>query len=358
MKNFYLFGMAALMGAAMTFSSCSNDDDVALPAGNNDGTISFAAVSQGVTRALATTPANYLTQVKDFRVWGYNASTSNYYMGAAGEGGLYIDGDGTGKWSHRTATDVHFWPSAALNFYAITPASNTGYSFNDTQLTYTVPTDNASQVDFMVAHADNQTKDTNSGVVTLPFKHSLSQIVFAAKTASSDMSVEISGITVHNVSNSVTVDLKDASVAATVGSNYSDYAVGLASAVTAASTTTAVSATDANGALLLVPQTITGWADGTTTTQANASHEGYLEITCKVKSGEEYLLGDAVDYGRTYVAFPATWEAGKKYSYTLVFGGTDGDGIGKKGDGTSQTTPITFTVTVDDWDSASSDVAL
>ena len=350
MKKIFVLGMAALMCAAFTFTACSNDDDTVSKAATGqsaNGTVGFVALTGNTpgTRATATTPANYLTQLTDFKVWAYNSTDNSYYMGTSGEGGLILDGDGSGNWTHRTASDLHYWPSYALNFYAIAPATNSNFAFDGQTLTYTIPTDQSQQIDLMVANANEQTSSTNSGVVQLPFQHMLSQVRFAAKLAQSNLSVEIQSITVHNVKNSVDVNLKDGTVSS-ASTTYENYAVGITSPVTVSSITDAVEATDDNGVLLLAPQTITGWTSGSTS-DANTNHEVYLEIKCKIKSGDTYLVGSEGDYGTTYVGLQdLTWQEGHKYVYTLNFG------VGKDENGDQKLTPITFTVSVADWTDA------
>lgn len=354
METHFSLGLAAILFAA-TFSACSSDEDATETELNPDRkAITFSTVSDMAkqTRATAVTPSNAETQVSNFKVWAYfnQGSDQTYYMGTAGQDGLILDRDqsNTANWNHRTATDKHYWPSTStpLNFYALTPAENDNYSFNSEALTYNVPTDNAQQQDVMVARANDQTSETSNGNVALQFQHALSQISFSAKTNSTDLTVEVNGITVHNVNNSYTFNLKDGSAATSLGNETANYAIGMAaSPVTVSSTTDATNLTADNGVLLMAPQTLTAWANNTATTAADAAtpKQSYLEISCKIMSHGLYLVGSADEYGTAYVSFPTTWEAGKKYVYTLVFGG------GKKADGTDQLTPITFSVTATDW---------
>lgn len=348
-----IFLLSALSAFALTFSSCSSDDEAVQSVQGAKAGITFAAnlTPSKATRATAITADNFLAQLNSFKVWGYLAKDATYYLGSEGEGGIYIDGDGQGNWSYRNSNDKAFWAGETpLNFYAVTPADNENFVYSNGKLTYTIPADQSKQVDLMVAKANDQKLSTNNGTVALEFQHMLSQVSFAAKTKNDLTEVEIKSITIHNVNNSFATALRgDAPFG---GFTYDNYSVGLASPVTTDGTT-AVSATDANGVLMLAPQTISGWADGTTTEAADQSNQGYLEIECKIKVADSYLVGSETEYGKTYVAFPATWEAGKKYVYTLVFGG------GKKADGTDQLTPITFSVSVADWgETTQSDVNL
>ena len=244
-----------------------------------------------------------------------------------------------------------------MNFYAITPSSNSNYTFNGGLLTYIVPTDNSKQIDLMVAKAANQTKTTNKGVVNLPFEHALSQVVFKGMTKSSNLSVEIQSITIHNVNSVMTLGLNG--TATTPAAQYANYSLGMGGTKTVAVTdaSKAVNLTAADGALMLVPQTLTGWADKTSTKAADAAHQAYIEIVCKITSktsaGVTYLVGTATAYDKTCVPLPATWQAGKRYVYTLQFGGGKDPNTGA-----DRFAPITFTMHVSDWADSSSDIAL
>ena len=344
-KKVFFMGLAAVCGI-LALSSCSGD---VTPEGDEHKTsakpgISFTPVAGNAkaTRGTATTPDNYLTQIANFKVWGWNSTSLDYYLGLLGEGGIIIDGNGT-AYDYRTASEKAYWPSYALDFYAVTPAENSGYAYNATGgMTYTVPSDESKQVDVMVANAGGVTESTNNGVVALPFKHMLSQVRFNAKLVNSTLNVEIKGITIHNAKNTIDIDLRQGTVAQN-STTVDNYAVGLASPVTLSTLNESKSVTDDNGVLLLAPQTLTGWASKTTVYSADENKQCYLEIECKIKSGSTYLVGSADAYGKTYVAFPADWKSGSKYVYTLNFG------VGLDENGNPRLTPITFSVTASDW---------
>jgi hypothetical protein len=362
MKKVITMMSLALMGMVSVgaLSSCSQDDEPGTAQSVSSNAISFNVTTDNAagTRGVPTTAANYLTQVKDFKVWGTLANGGNYYLGRTGDAGILIANKGGGKWDYNVATDVVYWPNnEAMNFYAITPSSNSNYTFNGGLLTYTVPTDNSKQIDLMVAKAANQTKTTNKGVVNLPFEHALSQVVFKGMTKSSNLSVEIQSITIHNVNSVMTLGLNG--TATTPAAQYANYSLGMGGTKTVAVTdaSKAVNLTAADGALMLVPQTLTGWADKTSTKAADAAHQAYIEIVCKITSktsaGVTYLVGTATAYDKTCVPLPATWQAGKRYVYTLQFGGGKDPNTGA-----DRFSPITFTMHVSDWADSSSNIAL
>ena len=115
--------------------------------------------------------------------------------------------------------------------------------------------------------------------------------------------------------------------------------------------------TKSDGVLLVLPQTAMKW----TTTEASAvpistaetNNQCYLEIDLKLSQNGVLLIGDASNYGKVYVPFGGmAWEAGKKYIYTLNFGG------GYKDDGTVMLTPMKFLPTVEEWGDSPADIVL
>lgn len=119
-----------------------------------------------------------------------------------------------------------------------------------------------------------------------------------------------------------------------------------------------VNLSDMNSPLMLIPQTLTKWStysEGTAVSihEADNAIESYLEISMKLKQNDSYLIGSAAEYKTVYVPFDnATgWEPGKRYIYTLIFGG------GYDDHGEPILSPITFDAATVDWaDAAGTDV--
>ena len=100
-------------------------------------------------------------------------------------------------------------------------------------------------------------------------------------------------------------------------------------------------ATDiSDGPMLFVPQKLTKWDVSSTIATAKQS---YLMITCKIKQGGAYLFGSDSEYKDLYVPFEADWQPGKRYIYTLIFGG------GYDADGNPILQPINFEAKAEDW---------
>lgn len=95
-----------------------------------------------------------------------------------------------------------------------------------------------------------------------------------------------------------------------------------------------------DGPMLFVPQKLTKWDVSSTIATAKQS---YLMITCKIKQGGTYLFGSDSEYKDLYVPFEADWQPGKRYIYTLIFGG------GYDADGNPILQPINFEAKAEDW---------
>ena len=106
--------------------------------------------------------------------------------------------------------------------------------------------------------------------------------------------------------------------------------------------------------MLNIPQTLTAWKVSETATksklEADNAKQCYLEIACKIRQSGAYLLGSASEYKTIYVPFGDTWEQGKRYIYTLIFGG------GYDDQGEAVLNPIQFNAETTEWVDANSNV--
>ena len=148
----------------------------------------------------------------------------------------------------------------------------------------------------------------------------------------------ISGVTIHNGRNTATVGytgsltgsrrkLAVSDYASTTG----DYPIGMASPSVTVDSDVPVTLNAADGLLMLLPQSGTDTPDAwdTTTetpvTVATANTAGaeksYLQVSCKIRYGDTYILGSASADDNVYIPMKADWEIGKRYTYTLDFSG-------------------------------------
>lgn len=207
----------------------------------------------------------------------------------------------------------------------------------------------------MYAVTKGRNKENNGKTaVQMKFKHILSQVVFKAKTTSSILEVDVKSVKIHNFVHGGTFTLPAGEPAksdwslspAAAGA----YTVKLNAANVVVTNNTAVDLSDMNSPLMLIPQKLTKWSTysaGTAVSipEADNAIESYLEISMKLKQNDSYLIGSATEYKTVYVPFDnATgWEPGKRYIYTLIFGG------GYDDHGEPILSPITFDAATVDW---------
>lgn len=365
-----IFGTA--LASMALLSACSADSELA-----NVGTTANNAIGFHVVGNKAETRANIIDNNNitdtDFRVFAFTRNTEdgsdvNAFMGEKtddkGQTGVkidYINND----WNYVNASDLHYWPtSTALNFYAVSPASVSDDMFanfhwsigKDSKTIYYSGIDeynnktNEVNYDVMYAVAENQTQSTNEGKVKFNFKHIMSQVVFQAKTQYEDMQVDIKDIKIHNYKFSGTFtfptngnDPEQSNWVPQTLSNKPEATVGKAQStisVTSNSTTTDISL---NKPMLFIPQKLEAWDTRNSIDQANTDKKSFLEIECKIQQNGEYLHGTATSFAKLYVPFGTSWDPGKRYIYTLIFGG------GYDAQGQAILKPINFEAETTKW---------
>lgn len=367
-----IFGTA--LASMALLSACSSDNELANVETTANNAIGFHVVgNKAETRATPITPDNLTTT--DFNVFAYknnNGADGDIFMGDNGHDhglkGVTIKYKNN-QWDYDNPADLHYWPKdGSLNFYAVSPASigsTTIYSWDIQKETKTITyscfdeynrTDGKANPDVMYAIAKNQTQSTKAGMVNLNFQHILSQVVFQAKTVNSDMEVDIKDIKIKNfrVGGTFTIPTDGSSP------SQSNWALGDVWKLTAFTVITKsdadpikIKGTEAteisnDKPMLFAPQSLTGWdvAQHKTTDDADTNGESYLIINCKIKQKNDYLHGKETQYEDLFVPFGTSWEPGKRYIYTLIFGG------GYDKDGHSILQPINFEAEVDTWKNA------
>ena len=353
----------AIFGALLM--GCS-DEEIANVETSSRNAIGFNVLSNAAeTRATPTTPSN-LTST-DFDVFAFTADGTAFM----GKVDTDFEHDGVkivykdGKWDYDDANDLRYWPSEALDFYAFNPGTVSEdmmifYSWEATKdvqkISYTCMDEYGSgtthaNYDVMYAMAKGQTKDMNNGIVKFNFKHILSQVVFKAKTQYDNMQVDIDVIKIHNFKFAGAFTLP-AAADGTGSWSSSDLAFPHAFTVVKNANITVNSNTEAtdittNTPMLNIPQELTAWKVSETATksklEADNAKQCYLEIACKIRQSGAYLLGSASEYKTIYVPFGDTWEQGKRYIYTLIFGG------GYDDQGEAVLNPIRFDAETTGW---------
>ena len=346
--------------------SCS-DEEIANVETSSRNAIGFNVLSNAAeTRAIPTTPSN-LTDT-DFDVFAFTTD-GTAFMGKVdtdfGHDGVKIVYK-NGKWDYDNASDLRYWPTEALDFYAFNPGTvsedmmvNYMWEASGTvqKISYTCIDEYGAgtheNYDVMYAMAKDRTKDMNNGVVKFNFKHILSQVVFKAKTEYDNMQVDIDMIKIHNIKFAGAFTLP-ATAEETGSWSSSDLAffnmftVVKDKSITVEGNTTATDISTSSP-MLNIPQKLTAWTvSGASKTKKGAddAKQCYLEISCKIRQSGAYLLGSASEYKTIYVPFGDTWVAGKRHIYTLIFGG------GYNDQGEAVLNPIQFDAETTDWGNA------
>ncbi|WP_139007778.1 fimbrillin family protein [Phocaeicola dorei] len=363
--------LGAIFGTLLM--GCS-DEEIANVETSSRNAIGFNVLSNAAeTRATPTTPDNLKNT--DFDVFAFTGD-GTAFMGKVdtefGHDGVNIVYN-NGKWDYKNASDLRYWPTGALDFYAFNPgtvsedmmmnymweASGTVQKISYTCIDEYGANTGHANYDVMYAMAKGQTKDMNNGIVKFNFKHILSQVVFKAKTQYDNMQVDINMIKIHNVKMGGFFTLP---AAADGTGSWSDPA-DLPSEVSGLGKFTVVKdvnitvksntiATDISTTtpMLNRPQELTAWKVSETATksklEADNAKQCYLEIACKIRQSGAYLLGSASEYKTIYVPFGDTWVAGKRHIYTLIFGG------GYNDQGEAVLNPIQFDAETTDWGNA------
>ncbi len=374
-KNFFYGALAVL-----SLTACSQDEVVDV--NRNGDEIKFSVVTNKATRAEDVySNTNKLTS---FNVW---ASHNN---------ATYINGDeirnvsttGGEEWKNQDGN--RYWPNEGnVNFYAAN-AGTTNWSLTETPtIDFTVADNVDEQEDLLYAVTLGQNKTANANGVAMNFRHALSQIVFKAKNTNPNLYVEIYGVTVCNLhkTNTYTYPIVgtgtnftevegDGSVADENNTNLGDWASlegygtqdyniswNEAIAVVGNKTNPVVQSLngDVTTSMLLLPQATTAW-DPATETDLTTANGTYFLVKCNMYNvkGDAYEDGDILVWGKEGegkdVAIPVqlTWEQGNKYIYTFVFSDANG-GYDPENPDQPAMTPITFTVTVDDFDNVQTD---
>ena len=353
--------------------SCS-EEEIANVEISSRNAIGFNVLSNAAeTRATPTTNTNLKNT--DFDVFAFTAD-GTAFMGKVdtdfGHDGVKIVYK-NGKWDYDNASDLRYWPTEALDFYAFNPGTVSEdmmafYSWEATKdvqkISYTCMDEYGSgtthaNYDVMYAMAKGQTKDMNNGIVKFNFKHILSQVVFKAKTQYDNMQVDINMIKIHNVKMGgfftlpATADgtgsWSDPADLPSEVSGLGKFTVVKDVNITVKSNTIATDISTTTP-MLNRPQELTAWKVSETATksklEADNAKQCYLEIACKIRQSGAYLLGSASEYKTIYVPFGDTWVAGKRHIYTLIFGG------GYNDQGEAVLNPIQFDAETTDWGNA------
>ncbi len=371
----------AVAVVATVFASCSNEEELANVGKSESNAIRFAGIS-GLSDTRTTPIGTHNLTSTNFDVMAFMSSDNALFMGGKHEAGHSDHGVKivykTTAWAYDDPDKVAYWPTSGdVDFYAVSPAITNdlvlnhyfGYDMTSAAKTISYTTvdeydSEGTNHDVMYAVTKGCNKENNGTMpVQMNFKHILSQVVFKAKTTSSILEVDVKNIKIHNFVHSGTFTLPAGEPAGEPA--MSDWKLSPAAkgaytvklnAANVKTKNAVVNLSDMNSPLMLIPQKLTKWSTSAGTAvsilEADKAKECYLEISMKLKQNDSYLIGSAAEYKTVYVPFDnATgWEPGKRYIYTLIFGG------GYDDQGEPILSPITFNAATADWADASADV--
>lgn len=368
----------AVAVVATVFASCSNEEELANVGKSESNAIRFAGIS-GLSDTRTTPIGTHNLTSTNFDVMAFMSSDNTLFMGGKHVSGVSDHGVKivykTSAWDYDDKDKMAYWPTVGdVDFYAVSPAITDdlvlqGFVYDMTSdaktISYTTVDEYNSKGtnhDVMYAVTKGRNKKNNGTMpVQMNFKHILSQVVFKAKTTSSILEVDVENVKIHNFVHSGTFTLPAGEPA------MSDWKLSPAAkgaytvklnAANVKTKNAVVNLSDMNSPLMLIPQKLTKWstysAAGTAVSilEADKAKECYLEISMKLKQNDSYLIGSAAEYKTVYVPFDnaTEWEPGKRYIYTLIFGG------GYDDHGEPILSPITFDAATADWADASADV--
>ena len=358
MKSKYL----AVALSAVALTACNNEDVLEVNQGRG---ISFQVATEASTRATATTTST----IDNFKVWGFTD-------GKTLMNGIKVSKSGS-EWTYDGTI---FWPATDVDFYSVSPAENCGGTVNITKdkqeiTNFTVNADQSQQVDLLYAVNKGETKaDHEKGKkVNINFRHALSQIVFKAKNTNKNLKVIVKGVKIANIKKAgdFTYPNTTTSGPVTADGTITSATQGLWASVQTPVTFEAgvteltldgvqdakdLTTTEEGvytGSLFMIPQDLTPWVpkdEGSETT-----NNVYFLLDCQIFSGDNrdvQVWPENATLTSAEVAIPAkslTWEQGKKYVYTFVFGEGGGYIPGPDPDPKPTLVGIDFTVTVDEF---------
>ena len=364
----------AVAVVATVFASCSNEEELANVGKSESNAIRFAGIS-GLSDTRTTPIGTHNLTSTNFDVMAFMSSDNALFMGGKHVSGASDHGVKivykTSAWDYDDPDKVAYWPTVGdVDFYAVSPAITDdlvrqGFAYDMTSTAKTISYTTVDEYDskgtnhdVMYAVTKGRNKENNgTKPVQMNFKHILSQVVFKAKTTSSILEVDVKSVKIYNFVHSGKFTLPAGEPA------MSDWKLSPAAkgaytvklnAANVKTKNAVVNLSDMNSPMMLIPQKLTKWSTysaGTAVSISEADNaiESYLEISMKLKQNDSYLIGSAAEYKTVYVPFDnATgWEPGKRYIYTLIFGG------GYDDQGEPILSPITFNAATADWVDAS-----
>ena len=333
--------------AHLALTSCTNEI-------NEEGfvdkakTISFNAYSNK-TRAYSEGDADISAmKTGSFGVVGYINTNNTLFLGSASkaiEQVWKIDPSytGGGYWDYNVSSELKYWPSSTMDFYAYFPYSGNGDTFasSSTENTIMTITNETGNQDVLFARQANQSQ---TAYVPLRFNHAFSKIkAINIKVAAVDVSVTVQKVEVLNTSTKgkVLVDnTGNASYATTESDEIRSFDLSSSpKTINYGTDGVELFGNEANGYLFATNSSVQHYVKGTGKTMwsgnkadlngGNLSTSGLvcLKLTCKVVAAGHYRVGSENNYGEMYIPMHGTSAnsadisellAGRRYTYNII----------------------------------------
>ena len=375
-----------LMGAALlTLVSCTNEI-------NEEGfvdkakTISFNAYSNK-TRAYSEGDADIsVMKTGSFGVVGYINTNNTLFLGSTNKAIEQVwktdaSYTGGGYWDYNVSSELKYWPSSTMDFYAYFPYSGSGDTFasSSTESTIMTITNETGNQDVLFARQAGQSQ---TAYVPLRFNHAFSKIkAINIKVAAVDVSVTVQKVEVLNTSTKGKVLVDN-----TGNASYEATQPNVTRSFDLSSSPKTINygidgvelfGNEANGYLFATNSSVQHYVKGTGKTMwsgnkvdlngGNLSTSEFvcLKLTCKVKAAGHYLVGSENAYGEMYIPMHGTSAnsadisdllAGRRYTYNIIMQSN----VGYKDNGDPiMLAPIRFSVNeVTDWNDVTINITL
>ena len=343
MKTFGYISLAALLALA----SCTNEinDEGVVDKAN---TIAFSAYSNK-TRAYPGGDADIsVMKTGSFGVVGYINTDNTLFLGSASKAIEQVwktdaSYTGGGYWDYNVSSELKYWPSSTMDFYAYFPYSGSGDTFasSSTENTIMTITNETGNQDVLFARQAGQSQ---TAYVPLRFNHAFSKIkAINIKVAAVDVSVTVQKVEVLNTSTKgkVLVDnTGNASYATTESDKIRSFDLSSSpKTINYGTDGVELFGNEANGYLFATNSSVQHYVKGTGKTMwsgnkadlngGNLSTSEFvcLKLTCKVKAAGHYLVGSESNYGEMYIPMHGTSAnsadisellAGRRYTYNII----------------------------------------
>ena len=343
MKTFGYISLAALL----TLASCTNEinDEGVVDKAN---TIAFSAYSNK-TRAYPGGDADIsVMKTGSFGVVGYINTDNTLFLGSASKAIEQVwktdaSYTGGGYWDYNVSSELKYWPSSTMDFYAYFPYSGSGDTFasSSTENTIMTITNESGNQDVLFARQAGQSQ---TAYVPLRFNHAFSKIkAINIKVAAVDVSVTVQKVEVLNTSTKgkVLVDnTGNASYATTESDEIRSFDLSSSpKTINYGTDGVELFGNEANGYLFATNSSVQHYVKGTGKTmwsgnksdlnggKLSTSEFVCLKLTCKVKAAGHYLVGSESNYGEMYIPMHGTSAnsadisellAGRRYTYNII----------------------------------------